>query len=145
MWESQTNSNKMLTVWCTYRVPAKLIRNQRCERCARRILYFLRLLSVNSCPKTTHLFWYFFGGKNLHVYPHASNAKLSLSHRFVFVWKICWTPAGDFGDGQFYLSHSWPCGLIGHPVVPWPLRRDATDCLGGSWTSDARCYRLPRR
>jgi hypothetical protein len=33
-------------------------------------------------------------------------------------------PQTDFGDGQFYLTnwrlHSWPCDLIGHPVVPWP-------------------------
>jgi hypothetical protein len=29
---------------------------KHCERCDR-ILYFLRLSSVNSCPKITHLFW----------------------------------------------------------------------------------------
>jgi hypothetical protein len=38
---------------------------------------------------------------------------------------------GDFGDGQFYLSHIVPCDLIGHPVSPWLLRRDVTDSIGG--------------
>jgi hypothetical protein len=38
---------------------------------------------------------------------------------------------GDFGDGQFYLSHiggctpdARPCDLIGHIVSPWPPWRD---------------------
>jgi hypothetical protein len=33
----------------------------------------------------------------------------------------------DFVDGQFYL-HSWPCDLIGHPVVTW-LASDAIELL----------------
>jgi hypothetical protein len=36
--------------------PAKQTATWRCERCDR-ILYFLSLFSVNSCPKITNLFW----------------------------------------------------------------------------------------
>jgi hypothetical protein len=28
----------------------------------------------------------------------------------------------------------WPCDLIGHLVSPWPLRRDLTDSVVGSWS-----------
>jgi hypothetical protein len=30
--------------------------------------------------------------------------------------------------------HSWPCVLIGHLVLPWPLMRDVTDAVGGRWS-----------
>jgi hypothetical protein len=33
---------------------------------------------------------------------------------------------------SYWRLHSWPCDLIGHPVVPWPKTRIATDCLGGN-------------
>jgi hypothetical protein len=60
------------------------------------------------------------------------------------------TPAGghclgDFGDGQFYLSHIGGCSpdrviwLATLPVLFRGLRRDGTDCTGGS--RSRACYR----
>jgi hypothetical protein len=74
----------------------------------------LKLLSVNSCPKITLVLVGFYQNFT----NHASNAKFSISHRFL-LWKICRTPVFFWGK----CTRSFPrcCVVNRGKVTSWRL------------------------